>query len=1302
MKDLNKSSFSFLKFLLGFFLLSSFAFGESIIVRSSSNTVVDEGDTASINFYISPYYRNTYYRVTYRTYDGSASSNDDYISSNGWKTVYINGNSYYTAPFDGTIQVNTLTDSLTESDENFTIRMRLYRWNGYEWRYVTSKNTQITIVDTTSGIDNNVTFGTRDFKIRNPESTRNINGNIRFIGNTVLCVRNRYGNCYDYSGSKTNADLSLSFINTDNYNGTYRNSSRALLDIPEEATIVWAAFYTQGYLYKTRSQMESTLSNNPTMLSIPNMAEIPTYPHEANINNSGLTGFAYGTYTPINELIGKTGLEVNGWVSAKGVKSQEGKTRDDNDGLGNYGAWTLVVIYRDDDESLKNISVFDGYKVVSSSNGGINITVDGFLTPSGGDVNSTLSIFAAEGDKNIQGDKLSLDGVWIENNDGNTNNAFNSYVKGVTANPSFTNNQGIDIQNHDVSDIIKNSQTSATVALTSNQDTYFPSVVIFSTELYSPKVCYEEHIYYNGKEVPFEITPITGSTLDTNITVRNEGHEEASKIRFFTSFDQNFSYVDDSLLVGNTNSSTGEAEPEVANSPLATIVKPNENNDSNISIYLGRNATSTQGGTFEAMKSATAQNYEGDSATLSYQMTFYDPNFQEQKYYIEYKNNITNTFYKTRIYECEDTNRSFTGGVLGNFNAVSKKASGYMENDAQDSKNSLYTQIARKAFDVWIVSLKDSGSKKALNSFTGQVKVDIINSIDYTSCKKTNGSYNQSCVDILCNKQAANSPITLNFNKEEQKQASFNIENAAQTLMFRMKYKNSSNENKCATSLDNFAVRPATYSVKLINKITNTKDTSPYIGGKDYNLSVVAITDDKNISNYNGSQVAAELNSNFVAGCGVTPTTDDAMLAFNGGKVIEPAELKTSNIGEYTLSITDSTWTDTDQSIKSSGSADCILDSSENTKNSEGKVGCSVGYEEDFVFIPKEFRSKMFLQNANIASDFTYISSDNGMMATLRPNFEAVLDDVTPADIWDNPIATAYDKNCYANNINYDINLTNANPTDWGRATTAKADIHYDENTDPDTTITTAKNANPITARTVKNAFTDGVANPIIQFNFTRNAAIGSEDEPFTLIRGDFNISRVIDETNNKVGTDSVHVPQIDPTIPAANEDIEFYFGRVWSPDVVGTSPITSSLRYEVYCSTCAVANYPLAGGGVNPVSNEWRLNTFHTAADGSVNGLTSLHPQGPGKGSTIARNGPANNIVGGYENNVVFTAQANPTYTDTIRIDLVPAVPAHWLRTTDPSVTYTGNGNWSGEGQLGNVLNDTDAPVRSNGRINW
>ncbi len=510
---------------------------------------------------------------TSSTMGGSVSSgNDDYykivVSDAGSLTITGSANqntNFYLlnsacAELDN--HTNTKAPSITYTVTSGTYYLRINR-NGNS----TYSNMKASL---------NYATSERDFSLRD---AHNLRGDVSVIGNTVLCVNNN-GACQNYTGTSSNADLDLIYIDVDGVNRTYNNSSQAFLSIPSTAVIKWAAIYSQGYLNGTNLTTIGNTIKTPIYLSVPTVGTIASTPEVFDLLANGTDGYTYDTYAPLNSLIGKTGAQINGWITGGNIKADTGV---ENSGLGNYGAWALVVVYEDPNLSLKNISTFDGYKKVANQTGFkiVDVLVGGFKTPLNGDVFSNLSLFAGEGDANIAGDKLYVNGIAI-----NDVNAFNSSLMGVTANPSFTNNQGIDIQTHQIGkdgntshkQIIGTNESSATIRFTTTGDTYFPSLVVFSTEIYSPTIGnFDKNvsISYASNQTCGTGKDLRGATLNYEMSFQNTGTEHAETVRVYDNFQSNgiLDYLDmTQTTIPVAQLISGTASPSVTCDKNATSV----------------------------------------------------------------------------------------------------------------------------------------------------------------------------------------------------------------------------------------------------------------------------------------------------------------------------------------------------------------------------------------------------------------------------------------------------------------------------------------------------------------------------------------------------------------------------------------------------------------------------------------------------------------------------------------------------------------------------------------------------------
>ncbi|KFL34477.1 hypothetical protein JU57_05545 [Sulfurospirillum sp. SCADC] len=1187
------------------------------------------------------------------TSNGTATDGSDYNATSG--TLTFSGS---TTTQNIPVKING--DTTNESDEYFYITLS----NATGGATIKDSSATITLLNDDGGA---IHSGGRDFLIRNPISTQNIKGNIKVIGNTVLCYKNKNGQCIDTD--LANNQVSLNFINTNNVTYPYKNSSQAqIAGVPATAKVVWAGFYTQGYLAKNYSDTTSALTSTPAYLITPQGTTIAVSPDVIDVYPYTSSQYTYSTFSAVPSLVGLTGSQVNGYFTGANIKAREG---DDSSALGYFGAWSLVIIYEDSTESLKNISVFDGYKQVGDSTE--TISVSGFLTPTSGDVKSTVSVFVGEGDKNIDGDTISLNNIQIP--DTINNNAFNSTINGFLTNPNPINYQGIDIHNYDVGvdgstshlQIIGNSEQSATIKLVSTGDYYYPSMVAFTTELYEPRVCYVE-AYYNADGN----TTLTSANVGDIITIKtwianmkkdaSDGNlETAEKVEITMEHDDtNLAYQNESTKIQNVGESAYSSKTDASDSDIATFTS-----DTNTSVWhIGTGANATNGGDL-------TPNVTNDAANKAY-ISFKEKLQTSGDITIAniYKVSYENSSMGLRIGDespvnigvCKDFNSSIAvSAPLGVFNVVNQNFTGTTDpKDTTNSLNALYTQIAGKAFNVKVLAL--DSDYITLKSYTGDVNLSLITTPNYLASETDDQK------QAKCNAATSlNTAQNIIFNNESSKTLTLNNYTIAyQDVAFKIAYSDNGTR-KYVCSRDSFAIRPATYS--LVASSTNL------IGGETYTLTANALTNTSAVATgYNQSITTSSTDKNATidliipTGCTLDKNSTNMALSFSSG-VATNTSFTYNEIGDVNVTVADNNWTAIDQNSNS----DCLAGSTTSTPDANGKVGCLIQKTKQFTFSPKQFNNELTLQNFN-DGNFTYISNDNTMSAEALLTTTAVLNDATTT-------AKNYTAKCYARDIDYTIKLINnknlSNSTTQNR-------IRYFE----DGTTSNLENNTTLSQATFSSSegnFTNGLSNLKMLFNFTRDST--KADEPFKIARNDFNITNVVD-SNGTTGTDFNRTNDHNTT---------FYYGRVYSTDYRGISPIDTTIRYEVYCKDCNTSMFN-AIGTQSPLSLNWYQNPLHVISDGNV---TTYTPQG----TTTVNPSATDTITNGFETHAHQLTNNNAPYIDRIKM-----TPSSWLlynlynataTTNDFTAEFIRSGKWAGDGKLGKIvdINTSSHGIRS---IEW
>ena len=1122
----------------------------------------------------------------------------------------------------------------------------------------------------------------RLFALRNPTNTQNILGGITIIGNTVLCDTNSQNNCIDYNNNdgkqSNNNALNLQYIDVDNNSSTY-NSSQAQLNIPSTATVQWAGLYIQGYLnslnsstapviIKTNNLNLATaiffLQQNPVYLTLPTIGTITTYPSNIDIYSNSNDGYSYETYTPISQLINKSATAVNGWITGANIQAYTGT---DSSGLGNYGAWTLVVIYSDPNSTLKNISVFDGYQKIANQTGysSINIPVSGFLTPSSGVVNSALSLFVGEGDKYITGDTLSLNGTYL-----NSTNAFYSVITGVTANPAFINNEGIDIQNFNVGQdgntshpqIIGNSVSNAKITMTTTGDTYFPSMVAFTTELYAPSLCYYQSLLdSNGNPLnnPKKGDTITVATwfsdMQKNSTSSNL--ETALAVQVNLALDTtNLQYVQGSTNIENIGASTLTTQTDANDSDLANFL-----NNSTANWNLGTGATSTVGGTF--LPNPTGSN--SLKAYVTYQAKLeQEGNISINNVYtVSYVNGTTLAqTSNVPLKLCADINTSIgiIPAALGNFNVVNQNFTG--TNDPlnnTDTLNALYTQVVNKPFSVKVLSL--ASNLQTLTNYSGNLNISIIQTPNYIS-----GTGVDALNQVLCaSSPTIAGPQTLNFSNVSSNNITFSNANIVATKNASFRVQAGSGVNAVyVCSRDQFAIRPDYFNISA----PASQDINLLVAGRLYNFSLTASqynsllpSKDYNVTSVSGSVFT--LNQTLYDKNNLLNTALKGNLSFgsfpfdiSNGIASNNVGITFSDVGKVDIQLVDSTWAQIDIS-NGDTSANCST------------TGAYICGDINATYIPSHFAlSDIDLFNNN-GSTYTYISNDLNQSAHLNvlviaQNDNNITTQNFSSNLWENPVNILFNVNTLHTPVVNIIDINNnSNLGFYG----GSISIDY---------------------------LADTNISQQLKFNFART--INTPWDPFVVQGSDINMTATSAYTSSLSNTAIVTGTSI------GDQNATFVYGRTHAPRYrFSSSSANAQIYYEVYCdSSCNKAILPTLLSTQESIDSiNWYQNLAHNnTTDGVINSIMQNISPAYITSSLPSSTSPA----------IVTLAYSGTTFPYTSTIQVFPSV---WLIYNQYNVDANSNDfqvefynidtKWTGHKNTSNTV-DSVANTTTNKRVFW
>jgi uncharacterized repeat protein (TIGR01451 family) len=379
----------------------------------------------------------------------------------------------------------------------------------------------------------------RPFAIR---YTTNDLGSIAFAANTVMtcpdsaptCANARLGLQGGTLGN--NNGYAMTYVDVDGPGNSTFNSSTATLSLPPDAFVLFAGLYWAG---DTSAGARGAAAPTPAargtvLLRLPGATAYSTVSSSTlDTNGTRFSGFA-----DVTDTVREAGP---GAYTVANLQSGKGEDR--------YGAWDLVVAYRDATQPARNLTVFDGLATISQSTPLATLSLSGFTTPLTGPVRSVVGLISSEGDRTSTGDSATLNSTPLTDDLNPPNNIFNSSISqlGVrfsAKDPDYVNQLGSDANSFAADGYLANGATSATIRLTTGGETYYPSVVLFTTDIYSPDIKPAKSVVdLKGG------APERGDLLEYTVRLTNTGQDAATGLRFFDPIPAHATYAPGSLAV---------------------------------------------------------------------------------------------------------------------------------------------------------------------------------------------------------------------------------------------------------------------------------------------------------------------------------------------------------------------------------------------------------------------------------------------------------------------------------------------------------------------------------------------------------------------------------------------------------------------------------------------------------------------------------------------------------------------------------------------------------------------------------
>jgi len=328
-----------------------------------------------------------------------------------------------------------------------------------------------------------------------------------------------------------------------------QNGSAAELSLPVESTVLYAELLWGGS-YQYGEDVTAFLDDDVTLTAGGNTLLVsPAGATAVTASGTANTGFAIRYYMRSADVTAFVANALSDTYSVSGVPA----TQTTSINSLNAAGWTLVVAYRDQAQSTKNLSVFVGGSFVDEDSQ-VDYAVSGFCAPPAGLVEGTAVVSAIEGDANLTGDQFLIAptaaGPFV-NLSAPNNPAQNFFcsqlndasgqldISGTFGSTNHDAIGGLNVvgarQGWDVSTVplsssagqLQNGQTSAVLRTVTTGDSYMPTLAAFAIDVNSPD--------FGGAGTTISAAPLEvtiGDTFTVIAALDNDGEVTAQDVTF--------------------------------------------------------------------------------------------------------------------------------------------------------------------------------------------------------------------------------------------------------------------------------------------------------------------------------------------------------------------------------------------------------------------------------------------------------------------------------------------------------------------------------------------------------------------------------------------------------------------------------------------------------------------------------------------------------------------------------------------------------------------------------------------------
>jgi uncharacterized repeat protein (TIGR01451 family) len=421
-------------------------------------------------------------------------------------------------------------------------------------------------------------------------------GDVVMIANTVLTCPGSCVAIQDGTTAMNNNTVVMAYVDADGAapsalaaGGTIAtfDSSTSSYTLPAGAKVLFAGLYwggdsslgTGGAIAPNSAARNTVLFKYPGQTGYSTMtSNISGAAGSIDVDNG--SGAEYHAFSDITSLVS---ANPTGTYTVANLQVGTGNDRE--------GGWAVVFVIEDNTLPARDLTVFDGFASVTTTDPTVTVTINGLQTPPTGIVNTSIGAVAYEGDRNTTGDNMKLNGTALFNTLNPATNFFNSARTTLDAagnpvqmpgTPNYINNLGFDAKIVAANGILGNNASSATVVFNTTGDFFYPGVLTFVTELYAPKLdASKAGVDINGGLLE------PGDIIEYTINVTNNGEDPSTDTILTDGVPAGTIYVPNSAQISvgaNAGTKTDATGDDQANYNPGT-------NDLDFRLGAGANAT---------------------------------------------------------------------------------------------------------------------------------------------------------------------------------------------------------------------------------------------------------------------------------------------------------------------------------------------------------------------------------------------------------------------------------------------------------------------------------------------------------------------------------------------------------------------------------------------------------------------------------------------------------------------------------------------------------------------------------------